>query len=45
MLALKGDIFPGYDEAAFVRSLESRTRIVRRDKVSGTGRELFWFER
>lgn len=45
MLALKGDIFPTYDEASFVHCLEARARIVRREKVSGTGRELFWFER
>jgi ribosomal protein L11 methylase PrmA len=45
MLALKGDIFPGYSEDAFVAALSSRARIVRREPVSATGRTLFVFER
>jgi hypothetical protein len=45
MLALKGDIFPDYEEAAFERALAAEARIVRRDQVSDTGRRLYWFER
>lgn len=43
MLALKGDIFPGYTEAAFAAALSARARIVRTDALAG-GRKLFWFE-
>jgi ribosomal protein L11 methylase PrmA len=43
MLALKGDIFPGYSEAAFAAALAARARIVRTDALAG-GRKLFWFE-
>jgi ribosomal protein L11 methylase PrmA len=43
MLALKGDIFPGYSEQAFVAALAARARVVRTDALAG-GRKLFWFE-
>lgn len=43
MLALKGDIFPGYSEAAFAAALSAHARIVRTDELAG-GRKLFWFE-
>jgi ribosomal protein L11 methylase PrmA len=43
MLALKGDIFPGYSDAAFAAALAARARIVRTDALAG-GRKLFWFE-
>ena len=43
MLALKGDIFPGYSETAFAAALAARARIVRTDALAG-GRKLFWFE-
>ena len=43
MLALKGDIFPGYSEEAFAAALSARARIVRTDALAG-GRKLFWFE-
>jgi len=43
MLALKGDIFPGYSEAAFAAALAARARLVRTDALAG-GRKLFWFE-
>lgn len=43
MLALKGDIFPGYSETAFAAALSTRARIVRTDALAG-GRKLFWFE-
>ena len=45
MLALKGDIFPGYDEAAFRGALEARARIVAADPVATTGRTLYRYER
>jgi hypothetical protein len=46
MLALREDIFPDYDEAAFTRSLAAAAaRIVRSETVSGHGRRLFWYER
>ncbi len=43
MLALKGDIFPDYSEAAFSAALAAHARIVRTDALPG-GRKLFWFE-
>ena len=45
MLALKGDIFPGYSQERFEAALASRARIVRADEVSASGRRLSWFER
>jgi ribosomal protein L11 methylase PrmA len=45
MLALKGDLFPGYSLQAFEQAMAAHARIVRRDRVSQSGRELFWFER
>jgi ribosomal protein L11 methylase PrmA len=45
MLALKGDLFPGYDEAAFADALQRRARIVRREVISASGRTLYAFER
>jgi ribosomal protein L11 methylase PrmA len=45
MLALKGDIFPDYDEASFRRALEARARVVAADPVSTTGRTLYRYER
>jgi ribosomal protein L11 methylase PrmA len=43
MLALKGDIFPGYSEEAFAAALAARARVVRTDALAG-GRKLFWYE-
>jgi ribosomal protein L11 methylase PrmA len=45
MLALKGDVFRNYSEEAFASALGARARIVRVEKVSATGRQLYWFER
>jgi hypothetical protein len=45
MLALREDIFPDYDEAAFTRSLAAAARIVRSETVSAHGRRLFWYDR
>jgi ribosomal protein L11 methylase PrmA len=45
MLALREDIFDGYDEAAFEAALAARARIVRSEVVSTAGRKLYWFDR
>ena len=43
MLALRGDIFPGYTEEAFVKALDSRAEIVSKAVVSRSGRALYEF--
>lgn len=45
MLALKGDLFPDYSEAAFEAALSARARILEKRTVSSAGRVLFAFER
>lgn len=45
MLALKGDIFPNYSQAAFEAALRSRARIVDQKTVSTAGRVLYVYER
>jgi ribosomal protein L11 methylase PrmA len=45
MLALREDIFDGYDEASFEAALAARARIVRSEVVSSAGRKLYWFDR
>jgi ribosomal protein L11 methylase PrmA len=45
MLALREDIFQGYDEATFARCLSSTARIVRSEIISEYGRRLFWYDR
>ena len=45
MLSLRSDIFPDYTIDIFADLLERHARIARRQKVSDTGRELFWFDR
>jgi ribosomal protein L11 methylase PrmA len=45
MLALKGDIFPGYTAQAFEQHLSARARIARTERVSASGRTLYVFER
>jgi ribosomal protein L11 methylase PrmA len=45
MLALREDIFQGYDEATFARCLTGTARIVRNEIISEHGRRLFWYER
>lgn len=45
MLALREDIFTGYDEAAFESCLAKSARIVRDEVVSEHGRRLFWYDR
>jgi len=43
MLALRQDIFSGYNVSNFAASLSRHARIVQRTVVSATGRELFWY--
>jgi ribosomal protein L11 methylase PrmA len=45
LLSLREDIFPDYDEAAFVRAIEARGDVVATATVPGTGRRLFRFRR
>ena len=45
MLALREDIFAGYDETAFTQGLTRVARVVRSELVSEHGRRLFWYER
>lgn len=45
MLTLREDIFTEYSVETFVAALENSARIIRREKVSAAGRELFWFDR
>ena len=44
LLALREDIFPNYDEAAFRASIERRARIHRAERLSEDGRLLVWYE-
>lgn len=45
MLALRDDIFPDYTVENFAEALARQARIVRREEVSRSKREMFWFER
>jgi ribosomal protein L11 methylase PrmA len=45
MLALRDTRFEDYSESVFRSLLSADARIVREDRVSATGRTLFWFER
>lgn len=45
LLALREDIFPDYNQATFERALKVRARIVKSEKVSASGRTLYWFDR
>jgi hypothetical protein len=45
LLSLREDIFPDYEEAAFVRAIEARAQVVASATVPGTGRRLFRFVR
>jgi ribosomal protein L11 methylase PrmA len=44
LLALREDIFPNYDEAAFRAAVERRARIHRAERLSEDGRLLVWYE-
>jgi len=43
MLALRDDIFSDYDVDRFADLLSERARIVKREVVSSSGREIFWY--
>jgi ribosomal protein L11 methylase PrmA len=45
LLRLREDIFPDYSEEAFRHLLGARSRIRRSERISATGRTLYWFER
>ena len=45
LLSLRADIFPHYTKETFVDLLRARARIVRSDKITGSGRTLFWYAR
>ncbi|MBK8159962.1 MAG: class I SAM-dependent methyltransferase [Rhodospirillaceae bacterium] len=45
LLALREDIFPAYDEAAFRAAVERRGRLLRAEQLSPSGRLLIWYER
>jgi ribosomal protein L11 methylase PrmA len=45
LLSLREDIFPDYNEEAFVQALSARAAIVAQATVPGSGRQLFRFER
>ncbi|MDX1486520.1 MAG: class I SAM-dependent methyltransferase [Alphaproteobacteria bacterium] len=45
MLALREDIFSDYGLENFAAALERHARIKTRQRVSKSGREIFWFER
>lgn len=44
MLATREDIFADYAIETMIRSIESKARIVKREVVSASGRELFFYE-
>ncbi len=45
LLLLREDIFDGYNEENFCRLVSSRARIIKKEKISSTGRLLIWFQR
>jgi ribosomal protein L11 methylase PrmA len=45
LLRLREDVFSEYSEAAFASLLAARSRIVRQQTITATGRRLFWYER
>lgn len=45
LLSRREDIFDDYEVGAFAAALQKRARILRRERITATGRELFWFER
>ena len=45
MLALRDDIFHDYNLENFITALQHHARITRRQQVSKSGREVFWFDR
>jgi hypothetical protein len=45
MLALREDIFDSYSPDDFAASLKRHARIVAQRTVTGSGREIFWYDR
>lgn len=45
LLALRADIFPDYDEAAFRTAVERHGRILQSESLSPGGRLLIWYQR
>ncbi len=45
LLRWRDDIFPDYNETAFLRSIGRRARIVRQQRISSSGRLLVWYDR
>ncbi|MCH5376572.1 MAG: class I SAM-dependent methyltransferase [Planctomycetes bacterium] len=45
MLALREDVFLGYDNAAFEAALSSNAGIVKVTEVSSHGRKVYWYDR
>ena len=45
LLSLREDLFDDYEQATFERLLQEHASIVRSEKVSDSGRMLYWFER
>lgn len=45
LLRFREDIFPFYDEGIFEGILAERAKICAKERVSSTGRMLYWFER
>lgn len=45
LLRFREDIFPDYTEESFINSVSARARIVKRKKVSESGRQLVWYDR
>ena len=45
LLRFREDIFPDYSEENFKHALSARARIHKVERISATGRTLYWFER
>lgn len=45
LLRLREDLFDDYEQPVFEKLLQEQARLVRSEKVSDSGRMLYWFER
>ena len=45
LLSLREDLFDDYEQAEFEALLRRQARVIRSEKVSDSGRMLYWFER
>jgi ribosomal protein L11 methylase PrmA len=45
MLRLRKDIFPDYTEESFMHAVSHRARVIRRTRITESGRLLVWYER